>query len=107
MGTSLLVTASVTVLLREGKASGLSSEVRPSAELKTDTNVSSPVPWMWQAWAVVPIIGSQFQALGQAAVRSAQSDTLLCENNYLFLLLFLLHHPMPSPVLGSKEGGGM
>lgn len=44
MGTSLPVAASVKVSLREGKASGLPSEVRPSAKLKTDTNVSSPGP---------------------------------------------------------------
>lgn len=67
-------------LLREGKASGLSSEVRPSAKghlLETDTDVSSPVPWMWQACTVVSISGSRFQALGQAAVRYVLSDMVV------------------------------
>lgn len=61
---------------------------------------------MQQAWEVVPIIGSQFQALGQAAVRSAQSDTLLCENNLLIIAVLSSASPHAQPSAGFKEGRG-
>lgn len=68
---------SVTVSRAGLKASGLSSEVRPLATghlSGTDTDTSSPVPQMCQAWTVVSVTGSQFQVLGQAAVRHVKSD---------------------------------